>query len=203
MSLKKNFPFPVVTLLFCATSAALSVVTLVHTPLDPTWRALHSSDAFRSVDFWLLVLPATLLHSSWYHFLPNLAVGLLLAVAVERRTGPLWLAGFVLLCSVVPTGVELWLSGRPKIGISGVDYALLGFLLPNPPPIRRGLWLAFAVILLGWLAAGILFPISPANPPGNVSHLTGLVLGLTAGFSYRIRRNGRGSAPNPAIWPPH
>ena len=187
MSLKRGRGLPVVTLALCAVSAALSVVSLVQTPLDPPWRDLHSSDAFRSMDFWLLVLPATLLHSSWHHLLPNLAIALLLGTAVERRIGPLWLIGFVLLCSVLPTGLELWLSGRPQIGISGIDYALLGFRLPNPPPVRRAAWLVFAVILLGWLAAGVIFPISPANPPGNVSHFSGLVLGMVAGLLFRAR----------------
>jgi membrane associated rhomboid family serine protease len=126
----------------------------------------------------------------------NLAVGVLLGAAVERRTGALWLVGFILLCSIVPTGLELWLSGRPQIGISGVAYALLGFLLPNPPRIRRGLWLAFAVILLGWLIIGMLFPISPANPPGNVSHFSGLVLGVVAGLFFKARLQSRGSVPN-------
>ena len=62
----------------------------------------------------------------------------------------------MLLCSIAPTGLELWSSGRPQIGISGVDYAFLGFLLLNPPPIRFSLWLGFAVVLLG-IAAGLLF----------------------------------------------
>jgi membrane associated rhomboid family serine protease len=177
----------VVTLTLCAVSAALSIVSLTQVPLDSTWRGLHSSDAFRSIDFWLLVLPATLLHSSWHHLILNLTVGLLLGIAVERRMGALWFGGFVLLCSIAPTGLELWSSGRPQIGISGIDYAFLGFLLPNPPPIRHGLWLVFAVVLLGWLIAGTIFPISPANPPGNVSHYSGLLLGFAAGLFFRGR----------------
>lgn len=176
-----------VTLLLCAASAALSIVSLIQAPLDSNWRALHSSDAFRSSDFWLLVLPATFLHSSWHHLTFNLILGLLLGTAVERRTGALWFGGFVLLCSIAPTGLELWYSGRPQIGISGLDYAFLGFLLPNPPPIRHGLWLAFAALLLGWLVAGMIFPISPENPPGNVSHCSGLLLGIAAGVLFRNR----------------
>jgi len=166
----------------------LSIVSLVHAPLDLTWRSLHSSDAFRSDVFWVLVLPATFLHSSWHHLTFNLVVGLLLGTAVERRIGSLWFIGFVLLCSIAPTGLELWYSGRPQIGISGIDYAFLGFLLPNPPPIRYGLWLACAVILLGWLLAGMIYPISPENPPGNVSHLSGLLIGIAAGLLFRSRR---------------
>lgn len=179
--------FPVLAVAFCAISAALSILSLTHTPFDQSWRALHSSDAFRTPDFWRLVIPATLLHSSWHHLLPNLGLGLLLGIAVERRVGHLWFALALLLWLVVPTGLELWSSGRPQIGISGVDYAFLGFLLLNPPAIHRGLWLAGAAILLGWLAAGMLFPISPANPPGNVSHLTGLILGVAAGFFHKRR----------------
>jgi GlpG protein len=178
-------PLSVVTLAVCAISAALSIVSLTQTPLDSTWRALHSSDAFRSGVFWVLVIPATLLHSSWHHLALNLTLGLLLGHAVERRIGSLWFVGFVLLCSITSTGLELWYSGRPQIGISGVDYAFLGFLLPNPPPIRYGLWLASAFILLGWLLAGMIFPISPANPPGNVSHFSGLLFGIAAGLLFQ------------------
>jgi len=93
----------------------------------------------------------------------------------------------LLVWTIVPTGLELWSSGRPQIGISGVDYAFLGFLLPNAPPMNRGLWLTIVAVLLCWLVAGVLFKISPSNPPGNVSHFTGLVLGIAAGFL--LRRN--------------
>ncbi|HEV7609972.1 MAG TPA: rhomboid family intramembrane serine protease [Steroidobacteraceae bacterium] len=179
--------FPAITLVFCVISAGLSIVSLTQSPLDAPWRALHASDAFRTGAFWLLVVPATLLHSSWHHLLPNLGVGLLLGSAVERRVGHHWFAIALLLCLVLPTGLELLSSGRPQIGISGVDYAFLGFLLANPPSIRRGLWLTIVAILLGWLVAGMLLPISPANPPGNVSHVTGLILGAGAGLLFRRR----------------
>jgi membrane associated rhomboid family serine protease len=178
----------VVALTLCAISAALSIVSLTHAPLDSTWRSLHSSDAFLTSAFWVLVLPATLLHSSWHHLAPNLILCLLLGTAVERRIGALWSIAFVLFCSIAPTGLELWYSGRPQVGISGIDYAFLGFLLPNPPPIRFGLWLACAVILLGWLFAGMIYPISPENPPGNVSHFSGLLFGIAAGLLFRSRR---------------
>lgn len=179
---------PVVTLTLCAVSAVLSIVSLTHVPLDSAWRTLHISDAFRSEVFWALVLPATLLHSSWHHLTLNLIVGVLLGAAVERRIGALWHIAFVLLCSIAPTGLELWCSGRPQVGISGIDYAFLGFLLLNPPSIRRGLWLTCVAILLGWLLAGVIYPVSPSNPPGNVSHISGLLLGMAAGLLFRSRR---------------
>jgi membrane associated rhomboid family serine protease len=185
--LKKSRALPVATLAFCAISAALSIVSLAQAPLDPAWRALHSSDAFRTADFWTLVLPATLLHSSWHHLVSNLVVGLLLGTAVERRIGQFWFVGFLFVCSVMATGLELWSSGRPQIGISGVDYGLLGFLLPNPPAIHYLLWVGGVVILLGWLLAGVIFPISPDNPPGNASHIGGLLLGIAAGMLFRVR----------------
>ena len=185
--MKTNRPLAVATLTFCAISAALSILSLTQTPLDPAWRALHSSDAFRTGDFWLLVLPATLLHSSWQHLTLNLIVCLFLGPLVENRLGPPRYVGFLLICSVVATGLELWSSGRPQIGISGVDYALLGFLLPNPPAIRSQLWVSSVVILLGWLLAGVIFTISPANPPGNVSHFVGLILGIATGLLFRAR----------------
>ncbi|MEO8017997.1 MAG: rhomboid family intramembrane serine protease [Pseudomonadota bacterium] len=166
-------------------SAALSIASLTQSPLDPPWRALHSADAFRAAPFWLLVVPATLLHSSWHHLLPNLGVALFLGTAVERRLGHSWFALALLLWLVLPTGLELWSSGRPQIGISGVDYAFLGFLLPNPPPIRRAAWLTIAAILLGWLVLGMVWAISPANPPGNVSHFTGLLLGVSTGLLFK------------------
>jgi membrane associated rhomboid family serine protease len=101
--------------------------------------------------------------------------------------GYLGFSVLLLVCSVTPTGLELLSSGRPQIGISGVDYAFLGFLLPNPPLIPRAPWLLVAFVLLAWLVAGVLFPISPDNPPGNVSHFTGLALGVIAGLVYRGR----------------
>ena len=185
--MKTNRAPAVATLTFCAISAALSILSLTQVPLDPAWRALHSSDAFRSTDFWLLVLPATLLHSSWQHLALNLVVCLPLGTAVEGRLGPPCYVGFLLVCSVMATGLELWSSGRPQIGISGVGYALLGFLLPNPPAIRSIYWVSSVFILLGWLLAGVIFSISPANPPGNVSHFGGLLLGISTGLLFRAR----------------
>ena len=97
----------------------------------------------------------------------------------------------IVVCCITLTGIELWFSGRPQIGISGIDYALLGFLLPNPPAIRYPFWPICVVILLGWLVAGVIFPISPDNPPGNASHVGGLLLGLAAGFVFRFREAHR------------
>lgn len=194
--------FPLATLAFTLLSAVLSIASLVHARLDLPWRALHASDAFRSEQFWLLVVPATLLHSSWHHFLPNIVLGALLGAAVERRLHATWFVALVFVWIMIPTGLELLASGRPQIGISGVDYAFLGFLLPNPPRVRRSVWLTSAVALIAWLVAGIVFPISPDNPPGNFAHSTGLLLGLAAGILTKWKHNHPDFAPNPSQMPP-
>lgn len=142
-------------------------------PYDPSLK----------VELWRYATPA-LLHFSLLHIVFNLLWWWYLGGALENRLGSGKLFTIMLVSALLSNCVQSLFSGAWFGGLSGVVYALMGYvwLRGERDPscgiqIPRGL-MAFALLwlIVGWFD---LFGLSIAN----AAHVTGLAVGLAMAFT--------------------
>ena len=137
-------------------------------------------------EVWRLWTPA-LLHANLIHLVFNMwalnAVGALL----EVRKGTLFLATLVVLSALFSNiGQYLYLvifehQLIPWVGISGVIYALFGYVwIKGRTDLSSGMYLPTSSVqtLLFWLVLGFF-----GLPFANGAHVAGLLFGMLVGFS--------------------
>lgn len=152
-----------------------------------SWTSL-----FETHQYWRLLTPV-FIHFSLMHLLANLLVFWLLATPIywyHRRVFMLLL----LAAALVGNGAEFVMIDEKFGGISGVNFALFGFLLvfqqcqpKGPLYIDRSLSLGFLAFLL----------ISATDWLGHFAfynHLGGFIVGAAFGFVMGIRRVGSAHA---------
>jgi len=143
----------------------------------------------------LLVDPIRLIgpaffHFSWLHIVFNTMWWWQLGGSIEKTLGKATLINILLLSAIVSNLGQYLVSGSNFGGLSGVVYALVGFvwwfgyLAPE-----RGLSLAKPIVgfLLFWLVLGFadLLPVNVAN----TAHLLGLISGcLLAVFTVKVMK---------------
>lgn len=130
-----------------------------------------------SAEPWRLIGPA-FFHFSWLHIVFNTMWWWQLGGAIERALGKSTLINLLLISAIFSNLGQFVVSGANFGGLSGVVYALMGFmwwygyLLPE-----HGLSLSKPIVgfLLFWLVLGFadLLPINMAN----TAHLLGLMSG--------------------------
>lgn len=140
------------------------------------------------------ILWAPLLHGGWPHLwantLPFLVFGWLAMAGGIRQwvgvTALIWLG----------SGAAVWLVGpsmASTIGMSGVIFGWLLFLLARGFFARSGRQIALAVVLL-FLEGGMLFGVLPGNPGISwQAHLFGALFGILA--AWIVARADRTPAP--------
>jgi GlpG protein len=127
-------------------------------------------------------------HFSWLHIVFNTMWWWQLGGSIEKTLGKVTLINILLLSAIVSNLGQYIVSGSNFGGLSGVVYALVGFvwwfgyLAPE-----RGLSLAKPIVgfLLFWLVLGFadLLPVNVAN----TAHLLGLISGcLLAVFTVKV-----------------
>lgn len=129
--------------------------------------------------FWGL-LTANFFHQDFLHLLFNLFWMLLLGSKVERSSGRKLLLSLVLGACLISTGSEILVSGQSGIGLSGVVYALVGFVLICSRKLSDyHLYLSrndyFWLIL--WLIACVVATQAGLIKIANAAHVGGLVWG--------------------------
>ena len=145
-----------------------------------------SVDAFVA-EPWRLLGPA-FFHFSWLHIVFNTMWWWQLGGGIEKALGKGTLVNLMLISAIFSNLGQFFVSGANFGGLSGVVYALVGFvwwygyLAPE-----KGLSLSKPIIgfLLFWLVLGFvdLLPVNVAN----TAHLLGLISGcLLAVFSVKI-----------------
>ena len=139
---------------------------------------------------WRLLGPA-FFHFSWLHVVFNTMWWWQLGGSIEETLGKGTLINILLISAIVSNLGQFFVSGANFGGLSGVVYALVGFvwwygyLAPE-----KGLFLSKPLIgfLLFWLLLGFV-DVLPVNV-ANTAHLLGLVSGcLLAVFSVKSSRN--------------
>ena len=127
-------------------------------------------------------------HFSWLHIVFNTMWWWQLGGSIEKKLGKICLVNLLLISAIVSNFGQYMVSGANFGGLSGVVYALVGFvwwfgyLAPE-----QGLSLAKPVVafLLFWLVLGFvdLLPVNVAN----TAHLLGLISGcLLALFTVKV-----------------
>ena len=132
---------------------------------------------------WRLVTPV-LLHFSVLHLLFNLAWWWYLGGRLEHRYGAGKLAILLFSGALIPNVLQAMVSGAEFGGLSGVTYALIGYLWlrergsedQSQATVSNGLF----IFMLCWLVLGFtnLFGLNTAN----LAHLGGLLVGLLQGW---------------------
>jgi len=139
---------------------------------------------------WRLLGPA-FFHFSWLHLVFNTMWWWQLGGSIEEVLGKGTLINLLLISAIVSNLGQFFVSGANFGGLSGVVYALVGFvwwygyLAPE-----KGLSLPKPIIgfLLFWLLLGFV-DLLPVNV-GNTAHLLGLISGcLMAVFSVKSLRS--------------
>jgi GlpG protein len=131
---------------------------------------------------WRLVTPI-FLHFSPIHLLFNLFWLLDLGRQIEVRRGTLRFAGLVLLSAVVSNVVQYFFSGPNFGGMSGVVYALLGYVYVKgkyEPHLNLGISPQSMMIMMVWLVLGF---IGMLGDIANAAHLAGLVVGAAVAYA--------------------
>ncbi len=133
-------------------------------------------------EVWRLISPVfvhfTLMNSAILHLLFNGVIWLNFAGAIERTEGSKRLAGIFFLSALVSNACAYWAYGPFFGGLSGVVYALVGYLWARSrslaqyrPLMPMPTFIAFGIFLLagytGWL-----------GPIANAAHLGGVITGV-------------------------
>lgn len=129
------------------------------------------------------VLAAPLLHAGFGHLLANTIPFIVLGwLVMWRRTSDLFVVG---LASAIAAGLGVWLFGGANtihLGISGVIFGLLGYLLARGYYERRALSISLALVAL-FLYGGMLWGVLPLQQGVSwQGHLFGFVGGVVSAY---------------------
>ena len=130
-----------------------------------------------------------LLHFSPLHLLFNLLWWWVLGAEIGRREGWPRLLQLLLLAAVLPNLLQWWWQGPGFGGLSGVVYALIGYVWlcgRIHPALRYRLSDALMAMAVLWLLWGFVAFLGPAM--ANGAHLGGLLIGLAQGWLDRRHR---------------
>ena len=137
---------------------------------------------------WRLITPV-FLHYGFLHLGFNLMAFIFLGQMIEKRSGTFWLIALFLISGVFSNLAQYFVSGPGFGGLSGVDYALFGYVwMKSKYDPFSGFFISdqtvvFALVWLVVCFTGMMGPIA------NIAHLGGLLVGVVWGFmSARIFR---------------
>jgi GlpG protein len=142
----------------------------------------------RSGQVWRLVTPA-IMHGGFIHILFNMWWLKDLGSAVEHRQSTRFLIAFFLITAIASNVLQYVLSGPRFVGMSGVVYALFGYVWIRgrfDPSSGYGMTQTTIVIMIGFF---ILCWTGLVGPIANWAHTGGLVAGAVWGFvASKVRR---------------
>lgn len=134
---------------------------------------------------WRLVTPMVI-HFGLFHLVFNMMWLHLLGSQIEARHGTIALLLLAIAAQVAGSIAQFQLSGPLFGGMSGVNFALFGFVWMQARYAKRGYGLERrdTILLMVWLvvcATGLVGPIA------NAAHAMGLIVGVLAGLPVYIK----------------
>ncbi|MCW8109938.1 rhomboid family intramembrane serine protease GlpG [Alteromonas ponticola] len=175
----QDVPFTAMILATCLLVYLLSVFGLFGTVADVLLSQSVNVLTYTQ-EWWRLITPA-LIHFSVLHIIFNLLWWSMLGAQIERQLGTSMLVIIFLISAAISNGAQLLMSGPNFGGLSGVVYAVLGFvwwagwLRPS-----WGIMLPKSIVgfMLVWLVVGYadVLWVEMANTAHTVGLITGCVL---------------------------
>lgn len=138
------------------------------------------ADAVWNGAWWSLVT-SPFVHIEIWHLAFNLCWLWALGMRMEGEIGSLPYLAFILVAAFVSSAFQLAVSDTTGIGMSGVVYAIFGFMW-----LTRSKYPRFAEVLntqniklfLGWLVVCVVITQLKLLNVGNAAHFTGLLFGM-------------------------
>ena len=140
--------------------------------------------------YWGLIT-SVFVHREWLHFAFNIYWLWVLGGALERVIGPLRMLAFFMTAAIVSSGVEFAVSGSTGIGVSGVVYAIFGFMWiasANVEPFKKAVPKRIVVLFLGWGVICILATLLKTMNGGNAAHISGLLFGAGVAAAFVLKK---------------
>ena len=138
--------------------------------------------------YWGLVT-SVFVHVAIWHLAFNLYWLWILGRILETTIGSTrWLAFFA-ASAIVSSAAQLAVSGATGIGLSGVIYAVFGFMWVGRrayPGFARVLPPQTVRLFLGWLVLCIVLTALDVWKVGNAAHIGGLLFGLGVGWAFVV-----------------
>ncbi len=160
--------------------------TLIPDELLVNYGANYAKDIYDGA-FWGVIFNS-LLHNSFSLFACNLLFFLVAGYQIEKRNGVQFLLFFGLSSSILTSCCELAFSGDPGVGLTGVNFALLGYVLVSTDIVWKNAW----VRSIPWFFVGVVLFLCADQIIQNdfkiavFSILSGIVFGVIIGFTKRI-----------------
>ncbi len=172
---------PVTFLVLIACVAVFAELQLGDKAKIFTW--LHFPEDSQQYRQWWRIFTPAFMHFSATHIVFNLLWWWVLGGQIEKRLGSLKLLAIFILSAWGSGFAQAWFEGIHFGGLSGVVYALMGYLfvMKNLAPSKGiGIDNAYVGFMLVWLMLGFFEPFGMAI--ANLAHLFGLIFGVLIGF---------------------
>ncbi|MGQ0287347.1 rhomboid family intramembrane serine protease [Pasteurellaceae bacterium 22721_9_1] len=136
-------------------------------------------------DYWRY-FSHTLIHLSIMHIGFNLSWWWLFGGAIEKKFGTFSLVILYFLSAIISGFAQNWASGPLFFGLSGVVYAVMGFVFivdKLNPHTQFDLPEGFFTMIIVGILFGFAAPLIDVAV-GNAAHIAGLITGLAYGFLF-------------------
>jgi GlpG protein len=144
----------------------------------------------REGQVWRLITPI-FLHFSPIHLIFNMMALVYFGTQVEYKHGSFFLLAFVIGSAAVSNVAQYFDSGPNFGGMSGVAYALIGYVwIRSSYEHASGLYVHPQAVFIAmvWLIMGFLGPLDGSMRMANIAHLAGLAFGLVVGTIPYLRQ---------------
>ena len=160
------------------------------------WSSTEPLQRVRDGEVWRLVTPM-FLHFGLFHLAFNMAWVWRLAPQVETQHGSTFLLGLVVVSEIVGNLGQYAVSGPAFGGMSGVVYALFGFVWMSARYDRRHRYHIDDVSVVLGMVWFVLCATGAFGPIANIGHAGGLVVGLMFGMPAFVRHaRAKGTTPD-------
>lgn len=184
----------VVTWLACA-ACVLVFVGLLQEPNPESWATLSRYGDIPPNDIWAgkywRVVTSVFVHLTWLHFVFNVYWLWILGGTLERAIGSLRFLAFFITAAFVSSGIEFAVAGTTGIGVSGVVYAIFGFMWIGSNHIeafKKVLPKQTVVLFFGWAVLCILATLLRTMNVGNAAHVSGLLFGIGVASAFTLKK---------------